>query len=1751
MVRVRLIQSTTALARKIPGPPSRAARRQAARTILPADGTFVSSTSDAPAPARAESIDSPSARSPRHPLSSTSESGLFKYKTAIEEFSQPLRRFNGGKFIWKIYTAQPVLHDYRPALVAAIQEGDLPSGPATLLSTLRAAYLSALRAFGAFPSTRDVHLQYLSNYTDRALVIPGLARPVGTEDRVWNMRMMLHKPSTDAALSLPLVIISIPHVAISKYCTIIINTADGRRHTIWALNIRVSGSLKASVFDPQSMNPTTSTSEQTVTRTDPLQSVVNRVLREIGIRVQARIFHSTHDLLAELEQIITQSLRTSGLANILDLHGILLELVSERRIRISHNRLLNPDGTPIKPWEFSITPHARSTASNPEPAVTLSTALWADSTIGHNTTDDQDLRTSVSPEEPGPKANDSSLLTTHTNSTKLSVAASEKLGISTLRIVSKHADTEDRAEIRARALSMVREVESFCESSAESGLQCGLSALHHLSICFPNDENTVLYSNRVTLTSFSSHTHKRPPSAGMSIALHRALVAQPSIGIEILDLCEMRFKLQNVQSPCAVGIRILRVDFGVRTGLATVEEQAGSPKRSFDQELRRLAETSYRVIERLSKAMTFAEEASIPARLSEALLRVLRADTYPGDVVRVAVYLRPVTDKFLLPDVEESPKDTQLAVAAPPAVADTTPAKPDWWIEHELPTSSSLAFTKALESMASLISTTPRTLQGTESGGVQLLRSGSIYIYNQTTMKSTNLARLTGLPRYGYRVLWPRERTFDAIGISTGSIENLLEKCFSMESVGGIDCLRITTAHLATSLPGQPRVMLEVRGSLQPMDTPHGTAYDFDDVLKITTSVNEKAKHDVGTPTMNVDINFPIIRGFASWDGTFNDLILINVRYTLKPHSEQPGVKNIVALVSDAAESIIRVVEPLFNTVDRGALDDSFASRVAAALSQRRTLSLDGEEPDHIEVKVGSRRGGSTFSGGARIRSTEDTVVNAAIESPLLPMFGDADADEAQKDAAFTEAPHKKHFDSHARVPRKDSTDDSISVPEVSSPQFMTFGAGLKYLLEPHVVSENALERTGLANYGLDIIWPTIPEQGGSSIVASNNVDLLRRELDVGSGHCLQYLHDVASAICEALPGQPALQLRCRSGRGHWAPMDRFSYWNRFEVSVVINPISGSREPLEQCASIYSTLPHLLGELQSREGPPHRRWFSIRVAGSYAVTTNERAKPETLIHIVPAARDVLHTTLAKVDSSDDPVAVAARIAKAVGTATSIFPEELTVQYVAVHTTSDGLVIAKQTALGSATWGAAEDVVSMPKMPGGVFVALGSNVGDRMNMIEKACAAINEDPKMHVIRTSPLYETEPMYVESQERFLNGVCELNTSLAPMELLERLQAVEQRLGRVKTVDKGPRNIDLDILMHRDRRVTSERLTVPHALMMERDFVIRPLTSMDIGVIDDPLRTSVAKSARRFEDNPSNMFTHTPLGPETAIIQSTNPSRKTRVMAILNVTPDSFSDGGENQPADLENLEATIASYIAAGASIIDIGGQSSRPNAPDVTAEVEIARILPAIKVIQSLPSVSHIAISIDTYRAAVAKAAIEAGAHIINDISAGTLDPDMLRTVAKLGCTYIMMHMRGTPATMQNPDNLSYPNGLIPTLADELRIRFNAAQDAGIRRWRIILDPGIGFAKTQEQNLEILRKLPELVKSRGLTDMPWLVGSSRKGFIGKITGVEAANERTWGTAATVTQAVQGGADIVRVHDVAEMAQVVKMADAMYRV
>ncbi|KAH8681357.1 Dihydropteroate synthase-like protein [Xylariales sp. PMI_506] len=432
-----------------------------------------------------------------------------------------------------------------------------------------------------------------------------------------------------------------------------------------------------------------------------------------------------------------------------------------------------------------------------------------------------------------------------------------------------------------------------------------------------------------------------------------------------------------------------------------------------------------------------------------------------------------------------------------------------------------------------------------------------------------------------------------------------------------------------------------------------------------------------------------------------------------------------------------------------------------------------------------------------------------------------------------------------------------------------------------------------------------------------------------------------------------------------------------------------------------------------------------------------------------------------------------------------------------------------------------------------YVALGSNMGDRVGMIEQACQEM-DSRGIKVKKTSSLWETEPMYVLDQDRFVNGACEL-------------QDIEITMGRKKLIDKGPRNIDLDVLLYGDEQVSHERLTVPHIGIPEREFVLRPLAELIPTKAIYPSKPwkLVQDFLNELPTSPQPLSTLTPIRSTVQPLNALKADRKTHVMAILNLTPDSFSDGGVHTP---DSLRDTILSFVRGGATMVDIGGQSSAPGTPDVSAQEEISRVLPAIELIRSLPEARDLAISIDTYRAAVAEAAVRAGADIVNDISAGQLDPDMLSTMARLGTTVCLMHMRGNPATMSKLND--YPEGIIPTIAKELLERVAEAEAAGIRKWRIILDPGLGFAKVGEQNLQVLRHFDELRNWPGLEGLPWLLGSSRKSFIGKVTGVPKPMDRIFGTATTVAAAIQGGADIVRVHDVVEMGQVTKMADAIWR-
>jgi len=261
-----------------------------------------------------------------------------------------------------------------------------------------------------------------------------------------------------------------------------------------------------------------------------------------------------------------------------------------------------------------------------------------------------------------------------------------------------------------------------------------------------------------------------------------------------------------------------------------------------------------------------------------------------------------------------------------------------------------------------------------------------------------------------------------------------------------------------------------------------------------------------------------------------------------------------------------------------------------------------------------------------------------------------------------------------------------------------------------------------------------------------------------------------------------------------------------------------------------------------------------------------------------------------------------------------------------------------------------------------------------------------------------------------------------------------------------------------------------------------------------------------------------------------------RTLVMGILNVTPDSFSDGGFY--LDVEAAVAQAVALEAAGADIIDVGGESTRPGSAGISAKEEMRRILP---VLRKLHGKIQIPISVDTSKSEVAEAVADEGAEILNDVTGLRNDPGVAQVAQRRKLGLILMHMRGTPQTMQQAP---FARDVIRDVTAGLRRSLTKARNAGVVRSRLVIDPGIGFGKSHEQNCEIIQRLPELAK----LGFPIMLGTSRKSFLGTALKRSGETDRVWGTAATVAAGILQGAHIVRVHDVAEMTQVARVADVL---
>ncbi|TYG41638.1 hypothetical protein ES288_D12G191800v1 [Gossypium darwinii] len=429
----------------------------------------------------------------------------------------------------------------------------------------------------------------------------------------------------------------------------------------------------------------------------------------------------------------------------------------------------------------------------------------------------------------------------------------------------------------------------------------------------------------------------------------------------------------------------------------------------------------------------------------------------------------------------------------------------------------------------------------------------------------------------------------------------------------------------------------------------------------------------------------------------------------------------------------------------------------------------------------------------------------------------------------------------------------------------------------------------------------------------------------------------------------------------------------------------------------------------------------------------------------------------------------------------------------------------------------------------VVIALGSNVGDRLNNFNQALQLMRKSG-IHITKHGCLYETAPAYVTDQPRFLNSAVRAVTKLGPHELLGVLKTIERNMGRSGGIRYGPRPIDLDILFYGKYQIGSDKLTVPHERIRERPFVMAPLMDL-LGLVIDSDTVACWHSLSTDSDGLFGLWDK--LGGESLI----GKEGMKRVLPIRN-----------------HLWEWSKKTSVMEGADIIDIGAQSTRPMASRISAEEELDRLIPVLEAVLEMPEMEEKLVSVDTFYSDVASEAVKKGAHLVNDVSAGQLDPNMLKMVASLDVPYIAMHMRGDPTTMQSRDNLQYSD-VCSQVASELFSRVKDAELSGVPAWRIILDPGIGFSKKTEHNLDILTGLPvirsEIAKrSLAASHAPLLIGPSRKRFLGEICNRPAAGERDPATIASVTAGIFGGANIVRVHNVRDNVDAVKVCDAMLK-
>lgn len=439
----------------------------------------------------------------------------------------------------------------------------------------------------------------------------------------------------------------------------------------------------------------------------------------------------------------------------------------------------------------------------------------------------------------------------------------------------------------------------------------------------------------------------------------------------------------------------------------------------------------------------------------------------------------------------------------------------------------------------------------------------------------------------------------------------------------------------------------------------------------------------------------------------------------------------------------------------------------------------------------------------------------------------------------------------------------------------------------------------------------------------------------------------------------------------------------------------------------------------------------------------------------------------------------------------------------------------------------------------IIIGFGANLsGKHGNAEETLCFYAKKLSKsgVNILKSSHIYESAPVPISDQPWYKNAVCVVETHLPPHDLLNLLSDLEKDAGRVRTEQNAPRVLDLDLLAYHDVIMNDDTLKLPHPELHNRAFTLYPMAEISKDWKHPTLNKSVDNMIKNLPTDQKIKKIRGKKLFETLVDKLRN-QPSPLIMGIVNATPDSFFDGGEYNKVD--QAIAHGKKILKQGADILDIGGESTRPNAKTVSVQEELNRIIPVIEGLK--PYAEYI--SVDTRNSKTMEAAIKAGANMINDVSALTHDPEAMSVVSQSGLPVCLMHMKGTPETMQNAPK--YKNVIDEVLA-YLENRMRECVLYGIDINNIIVDPGIGFGKVLEHNLIIIKNLHRF-QSLGC---PLLLGASRKSFIAGIDkNASSPKDRLGGSLATILHALKSNnTQILRVHDVVETVQAVKVYKAI---